>query len=104
MLKAIWYERRGRAEEALAFGHLPPSCNRPPGEVRVRLHASAVNPADANRRAGRMHGALEFPRIIRNSDGAGLIDRHGSGVDPKILGSRVWLHFGQRGRPLGTVA
>ncbi|WER48304.1 NADPH:quinone reductase [Cupriavidus sp. WKF15] len=102
-MKAIWYEKQGQAEEVLAFGDLPTP--RPaPGEVRVRLHASGVNPADANRRAGRMHGGMEFPRIIPNSDGAGVIDRLGDGVDPRMLGSRVWLHFGQRGRPFGTAA
>ena len=102
-MKAIWYEKQGRAEEVLAFGELP-TPEPAPGEVRVRLHASGVNPADANRRAGRMHGGMEFPRIIPNSDGAGVIDRIGDGVDRQMLGSRVWLHFGQRGRPFGTAA
>ncbi|WP_035878341.1 NADPH:quinone reductase [Cupriavidus sp. amp6] len=102
-MKAIWYERQGRAEDVLAFGDLP-TPQPAPGEVRVRLHASAVNPADAKRRAGRMHGGMEFPRIIPNSDGAGVIDKLGHGVDQKMLGTRVWLHFGQRGRPFGTAA
>ena len=102
-MKAIWYEKQGRAEEVLQFGDLP-APQPAPGEVRVRLHASAVNPGDANRRAGRMHGGMEFPRIIPNSDGAGVIDRLGDGVDHGMLGSRVWLHFGQRGRPFGTAA
>ncbi|KWR86646.1 NADPH:quinone reductase [Cupriavidus sp. IDO] len=102
-MKAIWYEKQGRAEEVLQFGDLP-APQPAPGEVRVRLHASAVNPGDVNRRAGRMHGGMEFPRIIPNSDGAGVIDRLGDGVDRRMLGSRVWLHFGQRGRPFGTAA
>lgn len=102
-MKAIWYEKQGRAEEVLEFGDLP-TPQPATGEVRVRLHASAVNPADANRRAGRMHDGMEFPRIIPDSDGAGVIDRIGDGVDPGMLGSRVWLHFGQRGRPFGTAA
>lgn len=102
-MKAIWYEKQGRAAEVLQFGELP-TPQPAPGEVRVRLHASAVNPADANRRAGRMHGGMEFPRIIPNSDGAGVIDRLGDGVDHRLLGARVWLHFGQRGRPFGTAA
>jgi len=102
-MKAIWYEKQGPADEVLEFGDLP-TPQPAPGEVRVRLHASGVNPADANRRAGRMHGGMEFPRIIPNSDGAGVIDRLGDGVDRRMLGSRVWLHFGQRGRPFGTAA
>ena len=102
-MKAIWYDKQGRAEEVLEFGDLP-TPQPAPGEVRVRLHASGVNPADANRRAGRMHGGMEFPRIVPNSDGAGIIDKLGNGVDHRLLGSRVWLHFGQRGRPYGTAA
>ncbi|WP_224079530.1 NADPH:quinone reductase [Cupriavidus laharis] len=102
-MKAIWYDKQGTADEVLEFGDLP-TPQPAPGEVRVRLHASGVNPADANRRAGRMHDGMEFPRIIPNSDGAGVIDRVGNGVDHSMLGSRVWLHFGQRGRPFGTAA
>ncbi|ODV42705.1 alcohol dehydrogenase [Cupriavidus sp. UYMMa02A] len=101
-MKAVWYDRQGRAEEVLEFGELP-TPQPGPGEVRVRLHTSAVNPADANRRAGRLHG-MEYPRIIPNSDGAGTIDGLGESVDPALLGSRVWLHFAQRGRPFGTAA
>jgi len=102
-MKAVWYEKQGRAEEVLECGELP-TPEPAPGEVRVRLHASGVNPADANRRAGRMHGGMEFPRIVPNSDGAGVIDRVGEGVASQLLGSRVWLHFGQRGRAFGTAA
>ena len=50
-MRAIWYERPGPAREVLQFGERP----RPepaPGEVRVRLLASGVNPADIYRRAG----------------------------------------------------
>jgi NADPH2:quinone reductase len=101
-MKAIWYDRQGPAGEVLQFGELP-TPQPGPGEVRVRLYASAVNPADANRRAGRMHG-MEFPRIVPNSDGAGVVDAVGSGVDVGMLGSRVWLYFGQRGRAYGTAA
>lgn len=101
-MKAVWYDRQGPAAEVLQFGELPTP--RPgPGEVRVRLHASAVNPADANRRGGRLHG-MEFPRIIPNSDGAGVIDAVGEGVEAERLGERVWLYFGQRGRAHGTAA
>ena len=55
-----------------------------PGEIRVRLHASGVNPTDCKRRAG--HGAEDwgyfehfpdFPRTIPNNDGAGVVDKLG---------------------------
>lgn len=101
-MKAVWYDRQGPAREVLLYGELP--MQQPgPGEVRVRLHASAVNPADANRRAGRMHG-MEFPRIVPNSDGAGIVDAVGTGVDVRMVGVRVWVCFGQRGRAFGTAA
>jgi NADPH2:quinone reductase len=101
-MKAVWYEQQGPAAEVLQYGEMP-TPEPGPGEVRVRLHASAVNPADANRRAGRLHG-MEFPRIIPNSDGAGVVDAVGTGVDATYVGQRVWLYFGQRGRPFGTAA
>lgn len=101
-MKAIWYDKLG-STEVLQFGELP-TPQPAAGEVRVRLHASGVNPADANRRAGRLHAAMEFPRIIPHSDGAGVIDEIGPGVDCNKLGMRVWLHFGQRGRAFGTAA
>ena len=79
-MKAVWYERQGAARDVLRYGELP-TPSPAAGEVRVRLHASAVNPADANRRAGRLHD-MEFPLIIPNSDGAGVIDDVGDGVAP----------------------
>jgi NADPH2:quinone reductase len=75
-----------------------------PGEVRVRLQGSGVNPADVGRRAGS-YRAMEFPRVIPNSDGAGIIDQIGDGVTRFSLGQRVWLFNGQRnGRAFGTAA
>src|SRR6201995_4711264 len=102
-MKAVWYERCGPATDVLTYGEQP----RPwagPGEVRVKLKASGVNPADVGRRAGNYRG-LEFPLVIPNSDGAGVIDQIGSGVSRLKAGQRVWLFNGQRnGRALGTAA
>ena len=75
-----------------------------PGEVRVRLEASGVNPADVGRRGGS-YRAMEYPRVIPNSDGAGIIDQVGDGVTRLSVGQRVWLFNGQRnGRAFGTAA
>ena len=52
------------------------------GEVRVKLEASGVNPSDTYRRRGPP--AMEYPRVITNSDGAGVIDQVGPGVDQKL--------------------
>ena len=102
-MKAVWYERCGPATEVLTYGERPTPAAAP-GEVRVRLQASGVNPADVGRRAGNYRG-LEFPLIIPNSDGGGIIDEVGEGVRRLKAGQRVWLFNGQRnGRALGTAA
>src|SRR6516162_820087 len=101
-MRAVWYDRQGAADEVLVCGELPtPDAGH--GEVRVRLEASGVNPSDTYRRRGPP--AMEYPRVITNSDGAGVIDQVGPGVDQRWLGKRVWLYNGQRnGRWMGTAA
>ena len=102
-MKAVWYERTGAAPDVLEFGDIETPVAGP-GEVRIRLEASGVNPADVGRRAGS-YRAMEFPRVIPNSDGAGLVDQLGDGVTRLKIGQRVWLFNGQRnGRALGTAA
>ena len=41
-------------------------------EALVRLEASGVNPSDVRTRAG-VQGPMEYPRIVPDSDGAGLV-------------------------------
>ncbi|QQS12370.1 MAG: NADPH:quinone reductase [Rhodospirillales bacterium] len=102
-MRAVWFERQGPASEVLRIGERP-TPRAAAGEVRVRLHASGVNPADTNRRAGRGY-VMEGPAVIPDSDGAGIVDEVGAGVDPAWLGKRVWLYNGQRGgRVDGTAA
>ncbi|HJZ20964.1 MAG TPA: NADPH:quinone reductase [Bradyrhizobium sp.] len=102
-MKAVWYERAGAAPEVLSFGEMPTPVAGP-GEVRIRLEASGVNPADVGRRAGS-YRAMEFPRVIPNSDGAGIVDQVGDGVTRLAVGQRVWLFNGQRNeRAFGTAA
>src|SRR3982750_792488 len=77
-VKAAWYTRQGPPAEVMQFGEQPtPHAAR--GEIRVRVHASAVNPADSNRCVGRSY-AMEGPLIIPNSDGSGVVDEIGAGV------------------------
>jgi NADPH2:quinone reductase len=99
---AVWYDRQGAADEVLVCGELPtPEAGH--GEVRVKLEASGVNPSDTYRRRGPP--AMEYPRVVTNSDGAGIVDQVGPGVDKRWLGKRVWLYNGQRnGRWMGTAA
>ena len=102
-MKAAWYTQQGKPAEVMQFGEQP-TPHAGDGEVRVRLRASGVNPADCNRTVGRTY-AMEGPLIIPNSDGAGVIDEIGAGVNTAWLGQRVWIYNGQRGgRLLGTAA
>ncbi|MGI5330408.1 NADPH:quinone reductase [Actinomadura nitritigenes] len=72
-----------------------------PGEVRVRIAVSGVNPADLQARSG---GPLGFPEATPHLDGAGVIDAVGDGVDRERAGQRVWLFLAAAGRPTGTAA
>ncbi len=98
---AAWYEKHGAAREVLRVGEQPDPVPGP-GEVRVRLHASAVNPSDVKARAGSR--PVIPPRVIPDSDGAGEIDRVGAGVSKRRLRQRVWTYNGQWQRASGTSA
>ena len=100
-MKAVWYEQNGGAD-ILEYGDMPDP-QPGPGEVRVRVVTSGVNPSDWKRRQG-LTNRIEFPRVIPNQDGAGIIDAVGSGVDQSRVGERVWLFESQFRRPFGTGA
>ena len=101
-MRAVWYDRQGPANEVIVTGELP-TPEPGIGQVRVRLEASGVNPSDTYRRRGAV--LAEYPRVIPNSDGAGMIDKAGPGVPAHWVGKRVWLYNGQRnGRWMGTAA
>lgn len=74
-----------------------------PGEVRVRVVVSGVNPTDWKARAGGTYGdALPFPELTPNQDGAGVVDAVGEGVTDLAEGDRVWLYMAAASRPTGT--
>lgn len=101
-MRAAWFERFGRAAEVLEVGELDtPTAG--PGEVRVRVAASGVNPVDVKRRQGG-RGALEAERIVPHFDGAGTIDQVGEGIGDDRLGQRVWLYEAQWRRTFGCAA
>lgn len=102
-MQAAFYERTGSAAEVLQLGEWPDP--RPgPGELRVRLRWSGVNPSDVKSRAGLRSKVLAFPRIVPHSDGMGVVDAVGEGVDAKRIGERVWIWNGAWGRANGTAA
>jgi len=102
-MRAVWYEKLGPAREVLQAGEMPDPVPGP-GEVRVRIAYSGVNPSDVKRRGGATVGAMPFPRVIPDMDGSGVVDRVGPGVDEGRVGERVWLHSTQWKRPYGTGA
>ena len=99
-MKAAWYEKNGAARDVMIVGEQP-TPQPAAGEVRVQLHCSGVNPSDVKSRTARPLGG---PLIIPHSDGAGIIDAVGEGVDKSRLGERVWTWNAQWQRPMGTAA
>ena len=100
-MRAAWYERTGSAREVFVVGDMP-AAEPGPGQVRVAVKASGVNPSDVKARAGSR--PMLASRIIPHSDGGGVIEKVGSGVPSERVGQRVWVWNGQWKRPLGTCA
>jgi NADPH2:quinone reductase len=74
-----------------------------PGEVRVRVVVSGVNPTDWKSRLGSGDGAAPpFPEVTPNQDGAGVVDAVGDGVEHLAVGDRVWMYLAGHQRPTGT--
>lgn len=100
-MRAAFYEKNGPAREVLKVGDVP-TPEPGPGEVRVRIAFSGVNPSDVKARAGSRK--ITVPMLIPNSDAGGVIDRVGEGVLQARVGERVWTWNGQWKRPFGTCA
>jgi NADPH:quinone reductase len=101
-MRAAYYEANGSARDVLRVAEV--ETPKPgPGEVRVKLMASGVNPSDVKNRAG-ITRKIAFPRVIPHSDGAGEIETVGDGVPASRVGERVWVWNGQWRRPFGTAA
>jgi NADPH2:quinone reductase len=100
-MKAALYEATGPARDVLKVTEI----ERPepgPGEVRVRVVVSGINPTDVKARSGAVPRPIDGFQIP-GQDGAGVIDAVGTGVDPARVGQRVWL-FLAAGRKWGTAA
>ena len=100
-MKAAFYTAQGPAADVLQIGEQPTPTPQA-GEVLVRVAASGANPSDVKSRAGSRPMAV--PLIIPHSDGAGIIEAVGAGVDTARIGQRVWIWNGQWQRPFGTCA
>lgn len=100
---ASWYDEKGPAADVLRVGELPDP-EPGPGEVRVRVAVSGVNPGDTKKRGGLFDPAMPYPRVVPHSDGAGVIDAVGQGIEASRVGQRVWVYGAQSYRPFGTAA
>jgi NADPH:quinone reductase len=101
-MRAAFYEKNGPAREVLTLADI--DTPKPgPGEVRVKLKTSGVNPSDVKAREGRTR-KIGYPRVIPHSDGAGEIDMVGEGVPAQRIGERVWTWNAQWKRAFGTCA
>ena len=104
-MKAITYDKFGPATEVLNLQDL--EIQKPKQkEVIIKLKYSGVNPSDAKARSGTRPGVLkpDYNLIIPHSDGSGVIEEVGMGLDRSLIGKRVWIRNGQWKRPFGTAA
>jgi NADPH2:quinone reductase len=98
-VRAISYSQSGGPEVLQLGDRTTPDPG--PGEVRVRLAFSGVNPTDWKSRSTADPGP---GGKVPNQDGAGTIDAVGEGVDPVLRGERVWIWEAAWQRPHGTAA
>ncbi len=102
-MRAAWFESFGSGRDVLQVGDRE-TPTPGPGEVLVRLATSGVNPSDVKKRAGSFPDLLEAGYVIPNSDGAGVIEAVGEGVDAARIDERVWIYQAQYARRFGTAA
>lgn len=102
-MRAAWFEEFGTAQDVLEVGELDDPVAGP-GEVLVKIATSGINPSDVKKRAGSFPNLLDEGLVIPNSDGAGVIEAVGDGVDASRIGERVWLYQAQFARRFGTAA
>ena len=102
-MQAVWYNKFGSAENVLEVGEYQ-TPEPAQGDVKVRIHASGVNPSDTKKRLGANPALLNNGPVIPNSDGSGEIVALGEGVNNRNIGERVWIYNAQFGRQEGTSA
>ncbi len=101
-MRAAVYEQIGASAEVLRVEDVP-TPEPGPGEVRIKVEYSGVNPTDWKSRSGATARPIDGFQIPHH-DGAGVIDAVGDGVDPGRVGQRVWTWLAAAGRKWGTAA
>lgn len=101
-MRAALYEKPGPAAEVFQVKEV----DKPepgPGQVRVEIAFSGVNPTDVKTRGGRGLVSIDAFQIPHH-DGSGVIDAVGAGVDTNRIGERVWVMLAANGNQYGTAA
>lgn len=100
-MRAVVYSEAGGSQVLRLVERPEPTPG--PGEVRVGIHVSGVNPTDWKaRRRGPSWASPHAGEVVPNQDGAGVIDAVGEGVDPRRVGERVWVWEAAWQRAEGT--
>lgn len=87
-MKAIVFDRFGEPTDVLRVTDVP-TPEPGPGEVRVRMIASPINPSDLLVVRG-LYGVLPTPPATPGFEGVGIVDKVGSGLLGKLVkGKRV---------------
>jgi NADPH2:quinone reductase len=100
VMRAVVYDQTGDPDVLTLIDK--PESEPGPGEVRVRIHRSGVNPTDWKSRRGSTPGQPVSPAQTPNQDGSGVVDAVGQGVDAALVGQRVWVWESAYQRPEGT--
>jgi NADPH2:quinone reductase len=101
-MRAAVYENMGASADVLRVQDVP-TPEPGPGEVRIKVEYSGVNPTDWKSRSGATARPIDGFQIPHH-DGAGVIDAVGEGVDPGRVGQRAWTWLAAAGRKWGTAA
>ncbi len=100
-MRAAFYEKTGPASEVFQVSEV--DLPEPgPGQVRVAISFSGINPTDVKTRGRGLASIDEFQ--IPHQDGSGVIDAVCAGVDSNRIGERVWVMLAANGNRYGTAA
>ena len=89
-MRAIRYSEYG-GPDVLTLVRDAPEPTAGPGEVRVRVHATAVNPFDTKQRSGMMAAGKKLnAATIPGLEASGVVDQVGEGVGDTSVGDAVF--------------
>ncbi len=101
-MHAALFEQTGPASQVLQVKEI----EKPepgPGQVRVKIAFSGINPTDVKSRGGKVPMTIKAFQIPHH-DGGGVIDAVGAGIDTNRIGERVWVMLAASGNRYGTAA